>query len=305
MHCKNQALITLAAAFAIGQFAVSTGASAQYKVSSQQTVGGFVHVESVTCDPAAKALYLSEFGTEKLDPLMKDGNGRIVKVDLLGKVIDKQFLPAPGGEKLNKPKGGWVQGNRFWVTDIDVVWVFDLKTKKGRKVALPGVQFANDSAVMDGALYVSDNRSDQIFKIEPADFLNMKGEPKVTSLASGAGVSPNGIYPTNTGMLLMVGFQPPDKLKGIYVLGVSGQVRALSEPIGMLDGLYQMADGSLLVTDWKSGSLFHWTEAGVMTKLAEGFKGPADFCVMPQAGGLTVIVPDLVQGQLRFVQLRK
>ena len=177
---------------------LSATASAQYKVSSQQTVGGFVHVESVSYDPAAKALYLSEFGTEKLDPLLKDGNGRIVKTDLFGKVVDKQFLPGPRGEKLNKPKGNWVKGNRFWVTDIDVAWVFDLKTKKGRKVALPGATFANDSAVMDGALYVSDNRSDQIFKIEPADF-----------------------------------------------------------------------------------------------------------CVVPSAGGLTVVVPDLVQGQLRFVQLRK
>lgn len=39
---------------------------------------------------------------------------------------------------------------------------------------------------------------------------------------------------------------------------------------------------------------------------AGGFKGPADFTVIPGAGGsLTVVVPDLVQSQLRFVQLRK
>ena len=300
---KRNATFALFAAAAL--LAFSTAASAQYRVSSQQTVGGFVHVESVSYDPAAKALYLSEFGTEKLDPLLKDGMGRIVKTDLHGKVLDKQFLPAAGGEKLNKPKGSWVQGNRFWVTDIDVVWVFDLKTKKGRKVALPGVKFANDSAVMDGALYVSDNRSDQVYKIEPADFLNHKGEPKVTSMFAGKGVYPNGIYPGRDGQLLMAGFFPPNNPKGLYVMGVSGQVKALSDPIGMLDGLYQMADGSLLATDWKTGSLFHWSEKGGVQKLADGFKGPADLCVVPMAGGLTVVVPDLVQGQLRFVQLRK
>lgn len=308
MHKRNTALIALPAALAIGALALTTAttaASAQYRVSSQQTVGGFAHVESVGYDPAAKALYLSEFGTEKLDPLLKDGMGRIVKTDLAGKIIDKQFLPGPGGEKLNKPKGNWIQGNRFWVTDIDVVWVFDLKTKKGRKVALPGVQFANDAAVMGGALYVSDNRSDQIFKVEPADFLNMKGQPKVTPVAQGVGVFPNGIYPTRTGILLMADFVAPDKPKGLYALGVSGQVRALSAPLGRLDGLYEMADGSILATDWNTGSLFHWTESGGMQKLADGFKGPADFCVVPMAGGLTVVVPDLVQGQLRFVQLRK
>ena len=37
--------------------------------------------------------------------------------------------------------------------------------------------------------------------------------------------------------------------------------------------------------------------------LAKDFKGPADFCVVPQPNGLLVVVPDLVQGELRFVQL--
>jgi hypothetical protein len=280
-------------------------AQAQLRVSSEQTVGGFVHVESVTCDPRAKALYLSEFGTEKLDPALKDGNGRIVKTDLAGKVLDKHFLPGPGGEKLNKPKGGWVRGNHYWVADVDVVWEFDLKTKKGRKVALPGVKFANDLALMDGAVYVSDNRADMLFKIEPADFLGMKGEPKVTVVFAGAGVFPNGLYPSSSGMLLMAGFVAPDKPKSLYALGVSGQIKTLSAPIGRLDGLYEMADGSLLATDWDTGSLFHWTESGGMQKLTGGFKGPADFCIMRQAGGLTAVVPDLVTGQLRFVQLRK
>ena len=40
-----------------------------------------------------------------------------------------------------------------------------------------------------------------------------------------------------------------------------------------------------------------------MRTLASGFKGPADFCVVPDAQGLTVVVPDLVQSQLRFVRL--
>lgn len=43
---------------------------------------------------------------------------------------------------------------------------------------------------------------------------------------------------------------------------------------------------------------------GEMRKLADGFKGPADFCVLRQAGGLMVVVPDLVQSQVRFIQLR-
>jgi hypothetical protein len=159
--------------------------------------------------------------------------------------------------------------------------------------------------VMGNALYVSDNRSDQLVKVEPADFLHAKGAPKVTTLFKGVGVNPNGLYPTRDGMLLMVGFLAPDKPKSIFALGVSGQVKTLSDPIGRLDGVYEMADGSILATDWNTGSLFHWSEKGGMQKLATGFKGPADFCVIPHSGGLTVVVPDLAQSHLRFIQLRK
>ena len=306
MNHKTRTLLALSAALTMSQIVLIPASSAQtMRVTSDQTVGGFVNPESVGCDIKGKMLYVGNFGSPKLDPALKDGMGYISKVGLDGKVIEQKFLPAAGGEKLNKPKGIWIRGDRLWVTDIDVVWVFDLKTKKGRKAALPGVVFANDPAVMGNALYVSDNRSDQLVKVVPADFLHSKGEPKVTSLFKGAGVSPNGLYPQRDGMLLMVGFVAPDKPRGIFALGVSGQVKQLSDPIGRLDGVYEMADGSILATDWNTGSLFQWTEKGGMHKLAVGFKGPADFCVMPQAGGLTVVVPDLVQSHLRFIQLRK
>ena len=59
------------------------------------------------------------------------------------------------------------------------------------------------------------------------------------------------------------------------------------------------------MTDWNSGSLFAWSERAGMTKLATGFKGPADFSVVPSANGLTVVVPDLVQSELRFIQLAR
>lgn len=298
MQNKTSLLIALLLAF-------SATASAQYRAVSEQTVGGFVNPESVGCDARGKVLYVGNFGAPKLDPAAKDGVGYISKVGLDGKVIEKQFLPAPGGEKLHKPKGIWIRGDRLWVTDIDVVWVFDLKTKKGRKFALPGVVFANDPAVMDGALYISDNRADKLVKVEPADFLNLKGEPKLTEMFSAKNVNPNGVYPAADGMLLMVGFVAPDKPRGVYLLGVSGQVKSISAPIGRLDGVYPLPDGSLLLTDWNTGSLVRWTDNGEMRKLADGFKGPADFCVLPNAGGLTVYVPDLVQSQLRIVQLRK
>ncbi len=280
--------------------ALPAAAAAQLKVVSDTTLTGFTHPESVGCDAKNKAIYVSEFGS-KLAPLDKDGAGYISKRSLDGRLVEKNFLPGDRGEKLNKPKGIWVQGNRLWTTDIDSAWVFDLKTKRGRRVAIPGIQFANDPAVRGIALYVTDNRGDQLFRIEPADFLHLKGEPKISTVFSGAKVNPNGIWPAKAG-LVVVGFASADEPRAIYRVGK--KTRALSEPIGRLDGVLELKDGSLLVTDWNSGSLFQWSKKMGMHKLAEGFKGPADFCAIARGKGVTAYVPDLVQSLVRILELR-
>ncbi len=280
--------------------ALPAAAAAQLKVVSDTTLTGFTHPESVGCDAKNKAIYVSEFGS-KLAPLDKDGAGYISKWTLDGKLVEKNFLPGDRGEKLNKPKGIWVQGNRLWTTDIDSAWVFDLKTKRGRRVAIPGIQFANDPAVRGIALYVTDNRGDQLFRIEPADFLHLKGEPKISTVFGGAKVNPNGIWPAKAD-LVVVGFASADEPRAIYRVGK--KTRALSEPIGRLDGVLELKDGSLLVTDWNSGSLFQWSKKMGMHKLAEGFKGPADFCAIARGKGVTAYVPDLVQSLVRILELR-
>ena len=290
--------------FAIAVAAAPAFAQGPLRVSSDKAVSGFIHLESVAYDPSAKVLYASEFGTQKLDSTLKDKNGRIVKLDLDGKVLEQKFLPGPGGQPLHKPKGVWVKGSRLWVTDIDAVWVFDVKSRKGQKVSLPGARFANDAAVLGNVLYVSDNAADKLYRIEPADFLNSKADPKVTLALDGQKVHPNGIYPAAGGGLLLGGFAP-NKANPLYWLSAAGRLKPLSEPLGNIDGLYQLKDGSVLGTDWKSGSLFQWSKKGGMQKLASGFKGPADFCVIPSKGGYTVAVPDLVQGTIRLVQLAK
>ena len=272
------------------------------RVMYDTAIGGFTFPESVAYDSAAKVLYVSNFGGSELKPGEKDGMGRIAKVGLDGKIIDSRFLPDTG-DVLNKPKGLWVRGGRLWVTDIDAVWEFDLKTQKGRRVALPDAKFANDPAILGNALYVSDSRADQVFKVEPADFLDAKQAPRVSKLFSGKGVDPNGLYPGKDGSLLIAGFKSDKEARAIVAVNAKGDVKTLSKPIGRLDGLYQMKDGTILATDWNTGSLFRWSEAGGVETLASNFKGPADFCVVPQANGYLVVVPDLVKSELRLIRL--
>jgi hypothetical protein len=276
--------------------------AAELKVLSDQTAGGFGHVESVAYDPKGKVLYTSDFGPD-LKPADKDGKGKITKVSLDGKILEDGFLPAKG-QTLNKPKGIWIQGNRLWVTDIDSVWVFDLQTRQGKKLDLP-VTFANDPAVMGNALYVSDNRSDMLVRVEPADFLQTKVDPRITVVFKDKSINLNGLYPGKNGALLIVGQKGKEDPRGIYSMAPGKDPELLSDKIGMLDGLYLMSNGDVLATDWATGSLFQWNKAMGMKQLATGFKGPADLCAFPNSKGLMVVVPDLVKGELRFVQLGK
>lgn len=66
-----------------------------------------------------------------------------------------------------------------------------------------------------------------------------------------------------------------------------------------------MDDGTFVVTEWNSGSLSRWSPQTGLEPLAKGFKGPADFCVVPDGPGLLVIVPDLVKSELRIVRLSR
>ncbi len=272
------------------------------KVVSERTVTGFKFPESVGCDPANNALYVSEFGGTELKPGEKDNLGYIMKLSLDGKVLEDRFLPLPG-VTMNKPKGIWVCGNRLWVTDIDGVWEFDTQTKQGKKLDLPGAQFANDPAILGNTLYVSDNRGDQLFSVEPAEFLDAGSNPKVSVVWSKRDVNPNGVYPSKDGSLLIVGFMSDKVPRAIYAMAPGQDPKALSDSIGRLDGLLEMGDGTIMATDWDFGSVFTWTWNGGMKTIAKDFKGPADLCAYPNSGGLMVVVPDLVKSELRMIQM--
>ena len=254
------------------------------RVVTEKTVTGFKFPESCAYDAEAKVLYVGSFGGTELKAAEKDNNGYISKVSLDGKMLEERFLPM-GGVTMNKPKGIWASGNRLWVTDIDGVWVFDAKTRKGRKLDLPDSQFANDAALVGHTLYVSDNRADALFSITPADFLEMSESPKVAAAWRAKGINPNGIYPAQDGSLLVVGFKSDKEKRGIYSMAPGMEPRAIASYLGRLDGLYQMKDGTLLVTDWDTGSVFTWSEKAGRSTIASGFKGPADLCVFPHEGG--------------------
>jgi len=272
-------------------------------IRSDRVVTGFAHPESVAFEPNEKVFYVSQFGSV-LNPTLKDGMGKISKFSVSGKILKEQYLPAPG-DVLNKPKGLWIQSGRLWVTDIDVVWVFDLSTRKGRMVSLPGARFANDTAVVEGVLFVSDSGAKRIYRVEPADFSSPEVQPVVSVYGTALSFSPNGLYPADEGALFVAGYDNGGQDYGVYLIEDEESFATVIKRVGKLDGLAHRADGSMLMTDWKSRSLLYWHPKGGLKTLATGFQGPADFCVVPEDGGFLVVVPDLVKNEVRFIRFKE
>jgi hypothetical protein len=301
-------ITTLAGCLIILQMVIGIGgivhdACAQLRVISDQVIRGFAHPESVAFEPSERVLYVSQFGSV-LKPTLKDGKGKISKVSMGGDVIEDQYLPEQG-VVLNKPKGIWIENGVLWVTDIDMVWVFDLNTRKGRPAALPGAEFANDPTVINNILFVSDSGRKRIYRVEPANFLNPDIIPDVAIYGTELSFAPNGLYPSKSKDLLVAGYDNGDQNHGVYSIADEEKFETLIKNIGKLDGLVQLKDGSILVTDWKSKSLISWNRKTGVTQLATGFGGPADFCVVPEGKSLLVVVPDLVKSELRFIRLSK
>ena len=265
----------------------------------QRVIAGLEHPESVALDTRRQVLYLSNFGPA-LKPTLRDGRGYISKLSLEGQVLEERFLPGPG-QRLHKPKGLWVEDQRLWVTDIDSVWVFDLKSKRGRRLGLPGARFANDLITRGQKLYVSDTASGTIYLVTPADFLDTTA--RVSKLLVRPGLGPNGLALTRRGRLLVAGFVQ-DGSGRIYEIGPQGAT-ALTPPLGQLDGLALMPDDTMLYTDWAGGGLYALKGKASPRLLSGGFQGPADFALVPREGGkrYQAVVPDLVRGRLRFIIL--
>ncbi|MBU0514410.1 MAG: hypothetical protein KJ621_06515 [Proteobacteria bacterium] len=280
--------------------ASTTAAAAQWKVTSDRAVNLGGHPESVAYWPGGKSLLVSYFGPQ-FKPLLKDNQGHISRLDLSGRVLDKKFLPGPG-QTLHKPKGLWVAGDKLWTTDIDGVWIFDLKTKKGRRLGL-GATFANDPVVGRGKLYVSDMATGKVHLIEPADF--SKAKPKVTVVVDDRRLSPNGLWLTPAGVLHIAAMAFQRGLGPIFTLVGPNRLKAVTGPLGRLDGLAVLSDGTILYTDWAHHGLFAVKPGGKPYQLAGGFRGPADFAVVPRGRGYLVVVPDLVTGVIRFVTISR
>ncbi len=286
---------TLAAAALLLLSACSGSAPQAAPIQPWNVTEGMDAPESAYLDPDSGFLFVSQVGGEAA---AKDGNGRISKLTLDGRVLDANWVTG-----LNGPKGMRSFKGTLWVADIDQVVGIDIASGKvAQRFAAEGAKFLNDVAIgPDGAVYVSDTFASRIYKLNG----------KLTVFAEGEEMEyPNGLLHEN-GTLVVAGWGKPEadfstKVPGrLYRLDLSTKKKTLitPQPTGNLDGLESDGRGGYVVSDWMAGKVLHVAADGKVRVLAQHKQGTADLAYLPARKAL--ILPHMLENRVAAYDLSK
>jgi sugar lactone lactonase YvrE len=278
----SRASMVLAVAIAVpATGSVATAEPAAPTGHAAITITGLDLPESAVHDPLTDAYLVSNVGgTLPAAAFAKDGNGFISKIAPDGTVIDREWIGlGRNGVTLDAPKGLAIAGRSLFVADIDVVREFDRFTGKPiSTVAIPGAQFLNDVARGPaGSVYVSDTAvvlSDDGTAFVPTEadaIYQVTADGQVLTTAKGPGLgSPNGLTVDRRGQLLVAPF---DGSKEIFTPDQNGERRTVRPtPVGQLDGLEELRDGSLIISSAESQSVVRVARSGESTTLFSGLQ---------------------------------
>lgn len=254
---------------------------------------GFASPESIYVNN--NDVYVSNVGT-KLEPLAKDNDGFISKLDKNGNVVDKFFI-----KNINAPKGMSIIGDVLYVVDIDVLRGFNLKNKKEVfNLPIKNAIFLNDIAIKDNnTLFVSDTGTGIIHLVD----LKKKKYSTFVQLDLQKYAGPNGLL-INGNNLITVTYDANGKLDGM-VLEINMQnkkMKQISNLRGALDGVVLDAQNNLLVSSWGEnleGKVYKIQNNDFETLDLPDIKGPADMFF----DGEFLWIPKMVEGKILKVKL--
>lgn len=253
---------------------------------------GFKNPESVYYEPSEKMLYISNING---DGTLKDGNGYISKVDLNGKIIQKDWAIG-----LNAPKGMGSSSGILWVSDIDEIVKIDLKTAKIlKRIKILGAKFLNDIAIdSKGNIYISDTITSTIHKItndQPKVFLS---GPHLDS-PNGLLIVDNQLYVASWGLTEDWNTQVPGRL---YRIDLDQETIHFisSAPLGNLDGLEMDLQGNFIISDWVAGLVYRVDKNGEAQVIYKAEKGLADIAYIKEKKLL--IIPAMLENYIQAYQ---
>ena len=250
--------------------------------------------ESVYIDSGSGSIFVSMIAGMPGD---RDGNGRIMKLSLDGKVVSAAWVTG-----LNAPKGLRSHNGTLWTADIDEVVGIDIASGRvASKLKIDGAQFLNDVAVGDdGTVYVSDMLASKIYAVK---------DGKASVFAEGDSIEyPNGLL-VDGDRLLVGGWGKPEpdfstKVPGhLFALDLKTKMKTLitPKPLGNIDGLELDGRGGYIVTDYPKGLLLHVSNTGESKMLKQFKPGAADLAFVPT--GNIAIVPHMNENTIASYDL--
>jgi DNA-binding beta-propeller fold protein YncE len=177
--------------------------------------------ESVLYDSKSNSLYVSSMGS-----------GTIVRIDIDGKVIKKDWVTG-----LTSNKGSALFNGLLYTAETSAVAVIDIdKATIVKRIPIESAQMLNDVAVdSKGVFYVSDTRAAKVYKIEgdkPSVYLeNMPGA--------------NGLLTINTDLYVLTStsFQKIDANKIITKIADGFE--------NGLDGIVMVAENEFIISNYQ------------------------------------------------------
>lgn len=260
-----------------------------------QKISGLKTPESVVQARDGR-IYISE-----INGFGKDGDGQIT-------VVDQQGKTSVFASGLDDPKGLAIIGSNLFVADKTRILKITADGKQSVFVAPEAFthvpQFLNDlEADLQGNLYVSDSgdilgtgKGGAIYKIDTNGKVSLLIDGKQDERV----MAPNGLLADDTGNVLLY----VDFTSGVlYSLNTnSGALSDIAEGFGGGDGIVHHSNGTMYVSDWKSGKVFSVDTKGDVTILKSGYQAAADIAITKDERYL--LVPDMKAGELDYIKLK-
>jgi sugar lactone lactonase YvrE len=229
--------------------------------------------ESVYYDAVSGFVFSSQIGG---DAAARDGNGRIVKLTLDGKVVDTKW--AKGA--LNAPKGLRSNGGTLFVVDIDEVVGFEIASGREVSRVKTDAKFLNDMAITpDGTIYATDSFANRVYVVKEGAASVFVESPKL-EMPNGILVDGNRLIVATDGRQGRGGGGTPGSLWAINIM-TKDIFQITTQPIGTPDGLEFDGTGGYVVADVGGGRIFDVDPEGRVRQLLQLDRQPADISYVP------------------------
>ncbi len=237
---------------------------------------GFATPESVLYDATADVYLVANING---NPLEKDDNGFVSRLDPDGKVIDLKWIDgAKEGVSLDAPKGMAITSGTLYVADLDAVRMFDASTGAAKgSIEVAGASLNDVTVGSDGKVYVTDwgmKAGEKGFEPSGTDAVyRIEADNTFVKVAEGDELGrPNGIVPLGPDFLVVT-FGTGE----IYRLDSAGARHdVLKPPGGALDGVVVLEDGRVILSSWEAKSIFVKKADNSFETIAGDLESPAD-----------------------------